>query len=506
MTSEAIDALVAAAFGDTTAVSEPDVPRLGRDFPQAIAFRQRGNTRLIFFQAVGEHFAEVDLAAVNKAMKAGHLAVVVAVGKGIKAIGPHFSKLKVPILCEIAGSPAIIDPPHAVHKATATPLPTTRVPLKLLTELRQFPGVPPALANDITELAKQYKRISRRKTDRDNPEAEALMEFARLQLIALGLEAHQLAGTAFIRSLEQAGLGGRRDHFFHSFQNYFLGLPVVAANLNHFNGFKDPAHVHWQVDPFAVWFLCAMWHDVGYAHEKVQSFINSAYGQDFDSGPAATAVRAAFIQQEKTSTSTRCIASLMARLLNPGTAKTEWAPPSEKTKLSVPAQGIYSAIIENLHESHGAFGGIRLYRDYAESMDSMEENQRQLAQQTVLLAASSMPFHDWKFRRAIRKALGSCCIPVHTLPFAALLAFVDSIQDDRRDLEGVLDTPWILKSVACAADGRITADVDLGALDSQSILEKIIEGRDVHASLIHRAGGMRFEYPGWILAAKTKLA
>src|SRR5688572_3158506 len=124
MTSEAIDALVAAAFGDATAVSEPDVPTLGKDFPQAIAFRQRGNKRLIFFQAVGEHFADVDLAAVKKAANAGHLPVVVAVGRGVKAIGPHFSKLKVPILCEIAGGPAIIEPPHSVPKATASPLTT----------------------------------------------------------------------------------------------------------------------------------------------------------------------------------------------------------------------------------------------------------------------------------------------------------------------------------------------------------------------------------------------
>jgi hypothetical protein len=360
--------------------------------------------------------------------------------------------------------------------------------------------MPRVLVDDLTKLVEQYKKIARRKTNRDNLEAEALMEFARLRLIALGLEAHRLRGTAFIRSLEQAGLGGKRDHFFHSFQNYFLGLHVLAASLPRFGIFKDAAHVHWQVDPFAVWFLCAMWHDVGYAHEKVQSFLQSAYGEHLDDG-VATEVRAAFIEQEKTSQGTRCIASLMARLLKPANARTEWAVPSDKTRLNPTAQGIYNAIFENLQESHGAFGGIRLFRDYAESIDSMEEDQRQVAQQTVLLAAGSMPFHDWKFRRAVRKAIGVCHMPIHTLPFAALLAFVDSIQDDRRDLQGVLDTPVILKSLACTHDGIITADVELAALDSQSILEKIIEGRDVYASLVHYEGGMRFVYPTWIVAS-----
>ena len=130
----------------------------------------------------------------------------------------------------------------------------------------------------------------------------------------------------------------------------------------------------------------------------------------------------------------------------------------------------------------------------------MEEDQRLFAQQTVLLAAASMPFHDWKFRQAIRLELGSCRIPIHTLPFAALLAFVDSIQDDRRDLAGLFDTPVVLKSLTCGQDGSITANVDLAALDSQSIFEKIIEGRDVYDSLVHREGGMRFVYPAWIVA------
>jgi len=499
MTPQAIDELVDAAFPDATAAPEGKASKLRKQYPQAIGFRQRGNDIVVVFEAVGEHFAEVDLEAIKRAKQDGVVPVVVAAGKGIRAIGPHFRKLKAHVICEVAGTATIIEPLSHIRGTPRRPQSDTRVPVRLLVELSRIPTMPAALVGELKRLVKEYKRIARRETHRDSLEAEALMEFARVRLIELGLEAHRLAGTAFIRSLEQAGLGGKRDHFFHSFQNYFLGLHLVAACLPQFSAFKDAAHVHWQVDPFAVWFLCAMWHDVGYAHQKVQSFLKSAYGEHLDDS-VATNVRAAFIEQEKTSQGTRCIASLMARLLNPENARTEWGVPSDKTKLNPIAQKIYNAILENLQESHGAFGGIRLYRDYAESIDSMEEEQRQVAQQTVLLAAVSMPFHDWKFRRAVRKAIRVCQIPIRTLPFAALLAFVDSIQDDRRDLEGVLDTPVILRALSCTQDGIITADVDLAALDSQSTLEKIIEGRDVHASLVHCEGGMRFVYPIWIVA------
>jgi hypothetical protein len=77
---------------------------------------------------------------------------VVAVGKGVKGIGAHFRKLKASILCEIAGSPAIIEPVPNLPVTSDSPLTATRVPLKLLTQLSQVSGLPSALANDITKL------------------------------------------------------------------------------------------------------------------------------------------------------------------------------------------------------------------------------------------------------------------------------------------------------------------------------------------------------------------
>ena len=90
-------------------------------------------------------------------------------------------------------------------------------------------------------------------------------------------------------------------------------------------------------------------------------------------------------------------------------------------------------------------------------------------------------------------------MPVHTLPFAALLAFVDSIQDDRRDLEGIFDTPLVMTGLSCSPNGEIVAEVDVAALDSQSILEKIIEGRDVHACIAPHENGLILRYPSWMI-------
>jgi hypothetical protein len=109
-----------------------------------------------------------------------------------------------------------------------------------------------------------------------------------------------------------------------------------------------------------------------------------------------------------------------------------------------------------------------------------------------------MPFHDWHFRKCVREQCGTCHIPVATLPFAALLAFVDSIQEDRRDLVGLQNELHFLKRLLIEAPATVTARVDRNAIADTSVLWKLIEARDVRASLRHAPDGLAFAYPEWM--------
>jgi hypothetical protein len=66
-----------------------------------------------------------------------------------------------------------------------------------------------------------------------------------------------------IHRLEKAGWGGRRDHFFHSFQNMFFGLFALDKLPVEFTRFRDLAKLGWDISPFFTWCLAALWHDVG---------------------------------------------------------------------------------------------------------------------------------------------------------------------------------------------------------------------------------------------------
>jgi sulfur carrier protein ThiS len=91
-------------------------------------------------------------------------------------------------------------------------------------------------------------------------------------------------------------------------------------------------------------------------------------------------------------------------------------------------------------------------------------------------------------------------MPVGALPFAALLAFIDSIQDDRRNLEAVKEAVLILKKLLITPPRTVAADINIDALTGQQLLDKIMEGRDVLAALDQRNNTLSFKYPSWVFA------
>ena len=95
----------------------------------------------------------------------------------------------------------------------------------------------------------------------------------------MGFRTPTFGAQEALRRLEGAGWGGRRDHFFHSFQNYFFGLLAVLTLPTYFNAYQTLARLHFAVDPFHAWLLTALWHDVGYGIEKIDTVFEDVLGE-----------------------------------------------------------------------------------------------------------------------------------------------------------------------------------------------------------------------------------
>ena len=499
MTQPSAVSLLASAIPGHEIQSGKKFDKLSERVPQAWKFWRGKGAEWAAFVVVGSHMSEADQAGVNAAMDAGVKPVFVAPSYGtVKTISTHYRKLRPYLIFEIGGTACLIPP---LNLPNAPPHPkvksATRIPPSLIDEMATDSRVPAGLVDSLKKLGFQYKRLIRKGGQNDGREQEILGDHARRVLQSMGLRPEGISATEMIRTLEQGGYGANRDHFFHSFQNYFLGLKAIAELRERFTECQALAKLHWEVDPFDVWFLAVMWHDVGYAIQLFDRYYDAAFGHE-ESDDAARKLKLRFLGRSKTREALRVLSSLLARLLRPEVAGTTWMEPRPNANLGTLASCVHSAMCKNASHSHGAVGALRLFCDFYDDLDHLEPSRREVLTQTVLLACCSIPFHDFHFRTHLRESSGSCRIATQTMPFASLLAFIDSIQDDRRDLEGVQDAVLVLEELVIQPPAKVVAEINADALDDSTLLDKILESRDVLAALQQSDSDLFFKYPEWM--------
>lgn len=449
---------------------------------------------------VGNRLSETAIASIKMARTSGLGAVLVAPDNdALKGVAPHFVSTPCHVVCEIAGKGCLISPlAHRSGRSVKHRPSSTRIPLTLLRELANE-NAPLYLKRALSALARRYDRLIRSRKATDDAEHQLLEQYAVSILRHMGFRSGDIDALSMIRRIESGRWGGRRDHFFHSFQNYFFGLFAVLKLPIYFNAYRTIAKLHWSVDPFDIWFLTALWHDVGYGIERSGNVIEDIAGEVFDEDPGDF-TRAQFLKASIVKEALRDISCLMGRLLEPQRAQTGWMPPPAGRRRTTQERNIEAAFMANVvNKSHGAASSLRLYSDYMPRIRRMGAEAQLLPKQAVLLACCSAPFHDWHFRNCVRERCGTCEIGTDSLPFAGLLAFVDSIQDDRRDLEGLRDELNFLERLLITPPANVSAKVNRDAIPDSSLLWKIVEARDVAASLRQRNGNLSFQYPDWLV-------
>jgi len=450
------------------------------------------------FLITGDKMAETDRSGVIRA-KRHHLRPILVLSgdPAIGAAAKHYVPLRPFLICEIGGLGQLIPFPRLPGRPANTRRRIrTRVAPDLLNELASTEGLPHLFSQDLGLLARKYRRLLRGNAQSDTREHSILIDYAMRTLRSMGLRPDAIRASEMLRTIEGGGIGPSRDHFFHSFQNYFLGLLPVALLRRHFEAYRDPAMLHWNVDPFHVWFLTAMWHDVGYVVHSLGNYLDSVFG-GMTTDEAAQAIKEKYIGAPETQDALRILSSLMSHFLAPERPATEWIAPEPATNLGAHGETLLAALRANVHQSHGSASALRLYCDHHQDIERLQPNDRNRLKQTVLLAACSIPFHDWRFRRLLRATCGGCQIPTALLPFAALLAFVDSIQDDRRDLSASLQAAALLEKLLIRRS-TVSAVMNVAALQAEEVLFKIVEARDVVASLVQDPQQLYFRYPKWL--------
>lgn len=500
MSTSVVDILQTAIPGEEILLAQQ--PRAWKKLPeQPWKYWRAGTYQFAVYVIAGNHISRTTLEAVDVASALGLMPVFLApTSEALSQTAPHFGQKTFAVACEIAGKGALIRFPGGVHSTIGPQTtPPSRVPFELLDDLVAIPDCPEYLRRCLQKLLTTFRQ--QEDTWSDDNEHAALSDCAITLLRRLGFRSPSFRPQEALRKLESAGWGGRRDHFFHSFQNYFLGLYAVMRLSQYFNAYQTLARLHFNIDPFQVWFLTALWHDVGYGIEKLDSVFEEMLGDIGTGADLSSHARTEFLRAPIVQEGLRAISSLLARLLKFGNATTAWLPPSPRSRRSALEKQVEDALEANVaNGSHGAASSLQLYAKYMPAIRRMGPANQQLMEQTVLVACCSAPFHDYHFRDCVREKCGNCEIPTEAMPFAGLLAFVDSIQDDRRDLRGLQHELRFLERLLVEEPARVSAQVNRGAVPITSLLWKLVEAKHVLTSLQQRTDHLFFQYPDWMVA------
>jgi len=248
-----------------------------------------------------------------------------------------------------------------------------------------------------------------------------------------------------------------------------------------------------------VWLLVALYHDVGYLAQRGEEVMAMRFG-------AAAAVNlltgereAALAEHEialrdrmwqQYALYRRTLTSLYDHLTQP-TITSDWAPdtlsPPRKHPLDEALRQSFAS-----QESHGAASAFRLLADVSEYVGKADSPDRPFLQKHAYLAALSVPFHDWHVRREMVKQ-GIYAVRTSRFPFAALLMFIDTLQDDRREPVAVGPENSDLLEGLVVEDDTVSAVIDVGRLDPERLEKKRREAAGVLEFL--NQDGLKVRYP-----------
>jgi len=302
----------------------------------------------------------------------------------------------------------------------------------------------PYLARTFRAFAKQYKQATNGNTIAYIRECDLLAGFARRFARGDRRLLFPLGQLDILREYELSGAKkGGRDHFFHTFNNLFLGFYILGllskgrkhlAEVDRFiSDSKKPRSLRaWEV----LWFLTCLFHDPAYIAEDPWGAFRFVYGAEEDASARDSSIPGEWAREipnlwETVFAQTR---KDLRALYNRTVRK--WLPPTLKKKkdkdfFDASLRAVYFDGRRTSHSVISAFKLIHSCRPLGVPQSTLPD--KEIARTSSVIAALCMLFHDQRTREMLeRDGIGP--IAFEKLPYAATLMFVDCLQDDRRDI------------------------------------------------------------------------
>jgi hypothetical protein len=328
--------------------------------------------------------------------------------------------------------------PLRCHETTKE---TGHIPKWLYEQLAANTNFSPKLQTLFKRFAADYERATRRAAIANEREVQILLDFAR-SFAKLDkrffLPVEQLET---LRSFEMSRATRARDHFFHTFNNLFLGFIIlgqlsggrkIIAEVDRFIESETEKSIPnpWEI----LWFLTCMFHDPGYTAEKFWANFRFTFGIEDDSSdekeiPDQIKEQIRDLWNSKYAAPRQDLHDLYNRTVR------KWIPPTiAKKGADIFDEAVQKAYFDGRVASHSLISGLRLINSCrSQNVPRAKKFSSEIALTACVIAALGMMFHDPRCRNVLLIS-GIPPIAFESLPYASVLMYVDSLQDDRRDI------------------------------------------------------------------------
>ena len=384
---------------------------------------------------------------------------------------------------------AEIDPPLL----QTSKIPPSRYSTRLISQPLKYLSKSTHLQGNIAKLLRTFANNYLQKQWTSEEEYKAITELIE-KIISIDkrfkLDPHSLQFMKTIeRSLAESNVK-LRDHYFHACNTMLIGFEIIDKFYTDFRNASLVLGGNINIE-FA-WAITSLYHDIGYPASLHGSIIGEAYDcQDDKLLVEACAMRSRqFVWESKHARGAKVLDHLFSHLTT--RPKTPWVYDAFARESSSSSfhTSLQAAFVE--HGTHGAHGALMLKGFIDKTIMRIQNtDDREYLYHHLGLSAMSVLFHDPHVRNIFRKN-GIPSVRLADFPFSGLLTYVDAIQDDRRDISGLVSRPDIFRDVI-SVKGTISARLNKRAM-AESIRVKILNQLEEALEFFKR-NGMAFAIP-----------
>ncbi len=362
-------------------------------------------------------------------------------------------------------------------------------PLWVINEIREIKLGNSKFRTALKDFSNGYNRLEKRKA-LDWQKEEKLVKNTIIEI--LKSDTRYTSGVDSLQILRrfESPFSDIRDHYFHSFHIFLLGLLILDHDKGEFTEYYKrvfPRYQNFSIE--FLWLLTSIFHDVGYPIERLNSLKENIYGV---SGLPSERETTNVWDDPTYKENLKQLISLFRFSLSEKKHRTDW--PHEI--FGTTDDQLEQTFRESFYDSHGVAGCFRFLVDiFSEAKQERSHEKKTFLANHIYPAAISIALHDKRFRDRLLD-IDVKKIKLSRFPFAVLLMYLDTLQEDKRDRFLCIEDPELLQGFEY--NGKVVAIIDKELAASYRHLGKWkVECRD----FINFVGcdGVKFEFPKILL-------